>query len=94
MKTTFFKEIPTLVPREKLPYTHELVKRLFSLVQLPNVQIAGRLKHFVKKRQFLTKDPSILEIVKGYQIPFLSTPATTVAQGNSSQSERKVCSGG
>ena len=74
MKTTFFKEILTLVPREKLPYAHKLVKRLFSLGQLPNVQLAGRLKHFVKKWQFLTKDQSILEIVKGYQIPFLSQP--------------------
>ena len=51
-----------------------LIKILFLLVQLPNVQIAGRLKHFVKKWQFLTKDQSILEIVKGYQIPFLSQP--------------------
>ena len=49
MKTTFFKEIPTLVLREKLPYAHKLVKRLFSSDQLSNVQIAGRLKHFVEK---------------------------------------------
>ena len=74
MKTIFFKEIPTLVLREKLPYAHKLVKRLFSSGQLPNVQISGRIKHFVKKWQFLTKDQSILEIVKGYQIPFLSQP--------------------
>ena len=74
MKTIFFKEIPTLVSREKLPYAHKLVKRLFPSVQLPNFQIAGRLKRFVKKWQFLTKDQSILEIVKGYQIPFLSQP--------------------
>ena len=64
MKITFFKEIPTLIPREKLSYAHKLVKRLFSPGQLPNVQIAGRLKHFVKKGEFLTKDQSILEIVK------------------------------
>ena len=74
MKTIFFKEIPTLVLREKLPYAHKLVKRLFSSGQLLNVQISGRIKHFVKKWQFLTKDQSILEIVKGYQIPFLSQP--------------------
>ena len=59
MKATFFKEIPTLVSREKLPYIHKLVKRLFLSVQLPNVQVAGRLKHFVKKWQFLAKDQSI-----------------------------------
>ena len=74
MKKTFFKEIRTLIPREKLPYAHKLVKRLFSLGQLPNVQISGRRKHFVKRWQFLTKDQGVLEIMKGYQFPFLSQP--------------------
>ena len=72
MVATFFKEIETPIPREKLPYAHKLVKWLFSLGQLPNIQVAGRLKHFVKKWELLTKDQSILEIVKGYQILFLS----------------------
>ena len=49
MKTTFFKEIPTLISREKLPYAHKLVKILFSSCQLPNVQKERRLKHFAKK---------------------------------------------
>lgn len=48
MKRTFFKEIPPLIPREKLPYANKLVKRLFSSGQLSNVQTAGTLKHFVK----------------------------------------------
>ena len=74
MKTTFFKEIPTLIPQEKLPYACKLVKRSFLSGQLPNAQIAGRLKHFVEKKELLTKDHSILEIVKGHQIPFLSQP--------------------
>ena len=33
-----------------------------------------RLNHFVKKWELLTKDQRILEIVKGYQIPFFSQP--------------------
>ena len=74
IKATFFKEILILILQEKLPYPQKLVKRLFSSGQLPNVQILGRLKHFVKKWELLTKDQSILEIVKGYQIPFLSQP--------------------
>ena len=70
-----------------------LVKRLFLSVQLPKVQIAGRLKHFVKKWQLLTKGQSILEIVKGYQIHFLSfsTPTAAATKGNSSHSKRKIC---
>ena len=43
------KEIPTLIPREKLPYAHKLVKILLVSGQLPNVQIAGRLRYFVEK---------------------------------------------
>ena len=65
-------EIPTLIPREKLPYAQKLVKRLFSLGQLLNVQIVGRLKNFVKKWELLKKDQSTLEILKGYRILFLS----------------------
>ena len=45
MKATFFKEISTLISREKLPYIHKLVKSLVSSGQLPSFQIAGRLKH-------------------------------------------------
>ena len=33
MKTTFFKEIPTVIPREKLPYAYNLVKILFQLLR-------------------------------------------------------------
>ena len=72
MKTNFFKVIPTLIPQEKLPNAHKLVKRLFSSGQIPNVQIARKLKHFVKLEELLTKDQGVLENVKGYKISFLS----------------------
>ena len=94
IETIFFKEIPTLVPREKLPYAHNLIKRFFPSGQLPNVQIVGRLKHFVKKWQFLTKDQSILEIVKGYQIPFLSQPLQQQLPREIHLNLKKNCSGG
>ena len=60
-----------------MPYAHKLIKRLFLSSKLPNVQIARRLKLFVEKWELLRllrKDQNILEIVKGYQIPFLSGP--------------------
>ena len=94
MKTTFFKEIPTLIPQEKLPYARKLVKRLFLLGQLPNVQIAGRLKHFAEKRKLLTKDHSILEIVKGHQIPFLSQPLQQQLSREIHLNLKKICNGG
>ena len=36
--------------------------------------LAGRLKHFLEAWEILTKDPKILEIVKGFKIPFVKNP--------------------
>ena len=41
-----------------------------KIKQLPK---AGRVKHFVKNWKSLTKDPTILNIVIGYEIPFISS---------------------
>ncbi|XP_044598702.1 uncharacterized protein LOC123274954 [Cotesia glomerata] len=52
-------------------------KSAFSepLVQQDVVSIfAGRLKHFVKVWESITKDKFIIQTVKGYKIPFESTP--------------------
>ena len=50
-----------------------LVVNLFpvKIKQLPKV---GRVKHFVKNWQKLTDDPMILDIVRGYEIPFILLP--------------------
>ena len=39
---------------------------------IPDVPLAGRLKHFVGAWLKITQDPKILDIVKGYKIPFHS----------------------
>ena len=36
--------------------------------------LKGRVKHFLKAWEILTKDPEILEIVKQFKIPFLKNP--------------------
>ena len=36
--------------------------------------LKGRVKHFLKAWEILTKDPEILEIVKRFKIPFLKNP--------------------
>ena len=93
MKTTFFKLISILVPREKLSYAHKLVKRLFSS-ELPNVQMAGR-QTLCKKVAISDKGSEYFRNYEGisYYSSF-STSATAVAKGNSSQSKRKISSGG
>ena len=78
---------------EKLPYAHKLVNDYSCWV---NFQIsAGRLKHFVKKLELQTKDLSILEIVKRYQIPFLSQSLQQqLPREIHLNLEKKICSGG
>ena len=53
---------------------HPLIKRLFLSKSIPDVPLRGRLKHFVGAWMKITQDPKILNIVKGYKIPFHSKP--------------------
>ena len=53
---------------------HPLIKRLLLLKSIPDVPLAGRLKHFVGAWMKKAQDPKILDIVKGYKIPFHSKP--------------------
>ena len=63
-----------IIPIEDLRNVHPWVKSLFSARKVPNLPLAGRLKHFLEAWEILTKDPEILEIVKGSKIPFLKNP--------------------
>ena len=49
-------------------------KKLFLSKSIPDVPFARRLKQFVGTRMKITQDPKILDIVKGYKIPFHSKP--------------------
>ena len=53
---------------------HPLIKRLFLSESIPEVPSVGRLKYFAEAWLKITEDLKILEIVKGYKIPFHSTP--------------------
>ena len=52
---------------------HPLVEDIFP-VKIKQLPKAGRVKHFVKNWQRLTNDPMILDIVNGYEIPFILPP--------------------
>ena len=57
----------------EFPRIHPLIANLFPTTtkQLP---CAGRVKFFVENWKKLTNDQRILEIVKGYEIPFSEPP--------------------
>ena len=73
-KETFDMLFPPIIPIEDLSNVHPWVKSLFSARIVTNLPLAGRLKHFLEAWEILTKDPEILEIVRGFKIPFLKNP--------------------
>ena len=73
-KETFNMLFPPIIPIEDLRNVHPWVKSLFSARKVPNLPLAGKLKNFLEAWDILIKDPEILEIVKGFNLPFLKTP--------------------
>ena len=67
---TYHRRLNLLESRKVYP----LIKRLFLSKSIPEVPLAGRLKHFIGAWVRITQNPKILDIVKGYKIPFHSTP--------------------
>ena len=63
-----------LVLEEHLKPVRPIVKQLFYKNVLPNLSLAGRLKHFHKSIKLITRDPDILALKKGFKIPFFSQP--------------------
>ena len=51
---------------------HLLIKNLFLSKSFPDVPLAGRLNHLMVAWMRITKDPKILDTVKGYKVPFHS----------------------
>ena len=60
-KETFFIMLfSPIIPMEDLRNVHPWVKSLFSARKVPNLPLAGTLKHFLEVWEILTKDPEIL----------------------------------
>ena len=74
-KKTFFNMFfPLIIPIDDLKNVHPWLKSLFYARKVPNLPLTGRLKHFLEAWEIITKDPEILEIVKGFKISFLKSP--------------------
>jgi len=59
---------------EELTQVHETVRNLFAHLEIQEMPLAGRLRHFLQACEILTQDKQILSIVRGFEIPFLSVP--------------------
>jgi len=60
---------------QEFPIIHRALRNLFPVgAQKVMGPIAGRLKALLENWKILTQDPWTLQTIKGYQIPFLSTP--------------------
>ena len=66
-----FNIFPPIILIEDLSNIHPC---LFSPRIVPSLLLAGRLNHFLEALEILTKDPEILELVKGFKISFLKNP--------------------
>ena len=61
----------------KMERVHPLVKALFPIYSVPVGPLAGRLSLFYSNWTKLTQDPNILNIIQGFEIPFLEKPYQT-----------------
>ena len=64
----------TLVLEEDLKLVNPIVKQSFGKKVLPNLSLPGRLKHFHKNRELITRNPDLLASIKGFKTPLLSQP--------------------
>ena len=62
--------VPEISLKWELENVHPFIQRLFSTKEVPNVPIAGRLKHFSKPWKKLTRDQSNLEFSRWLCNPF------------------------
>ena len=92
MKTTFFKDIPTLIPREKITICSQDGKKIILVGSTSKCRNSRKTETLCKKVGNSDKRSEYLRNCEG--ISNFSTPATAVAKRNSSQSRRKICSGG
>ena len=56
------------------PNIHPLILNLFPVKPKDGIPLAGRVKYFTENWKRLTNDQAIIQLIGGYQIPFLSEP--------------------
>ena len=88
---TFLNIFPMIILLKDMNYVHSWIECLFSQ-EIPNMRLAGRLRHFLQNWKILTQYPNILSIMEGYKILFLSPPAKTQNPKGLSQDQKSLVS--
>ena len=78
----------------KMERVHPLVKALFPIYSVPVGPLAGRLSLFYSNWKKLTQDPNILNVIQGFETPFLAKRYQTKLPNPQVPRTVKTCQGG
>ena len=71
-RSQFLQQKVEILSPQDYPHIHPVIKRLLYVQNLQSFYPTSGLQYFLKNWEKLTNDLFILELVKSYQIPFLS----------------------
>ena len=86
-RSQFLQQKVEILSPQDYPHIHPVMKRLLYVQNLQSFHPTSGLQYFLKNWEKLTNDLFILELVKSYQIPFLSEPSQTAPTSSISMSQ-------
>ena len=86
-RSQFLQQKVEILSPQDYPHIHPVIKRLLYVQNLQSFHPTSGLQYFLKNWEKLTNDLFILELVKSYQIPFLSEPSQTEPTSSISMSQ-------
>ena len=86
-RSQFLQQKVEILSPQDYPHIHPVIKRLLYVQNLQSFYPTSGLQYFLKNWEKLTNDLFILELVKSYQIPFLSEPSQTAPTSSISMSQ-------
>ena len=86
-RSQFLQQKVEILSPQDYPHIHPVIKRLLYVQNLQSFHPTSGLQYFLKNWEKLTNDLFILELVKSYQIPFLSEPSQTAPTSSISMSQ-------
>ena len=86
-RSQFLQQKVEILSPQDYPHIHPVIKRLLYVQNLQSFHPTSGLQYFLKNWEKLTNDLFILELVKSYQIPFLSEASQTAPTSSISMSQ-------
>ena len=66
--------IPNFIPLHKLGKIHPALRGMFPIMPEGYLKPVGKIRCFHKNWEVLTQDPQVLDVVKGFSIPWMEEP--------------------